>query len=468
MRYDRRNMIFAAIFTLFFGFLFITGEPVYAGDTFQYENQLIMREPGYALLMQLCRFLSPQGSYRLIILIQNILAIFTNTVFMIWIRKRFCLKFSPSLLFAAILLIPHVMTILFSNKHFALTNALMTEGVLFSLYPLSFAVLLDAVWEMKPFGRKSNRALAAFLLISLIRGQMMAMCIVWLIITCVIVLRNAIRSEKTFEKLPYRIIKEGIFYPFILIILAFAVRSGIIHAYNYFENGLFVDTASGKALAFANVLYAADREDAEAIKDGRLRAAFYEMYDSADADKMNYKYSPDGLLNRAAHQEKCHDDLNFIYFAEPAKRYVGETKGIYVDRYQELMIGIDEVARQIAAEIVPRLIVRYIYTYIAVAAQGFIRSVAYVHPLLVWYALIIYAAAAALTIILWKRNPKSKAAPFMAVVLLAIVGNVFTVALMVQCISRYMIYNMPLFYMAGLLELRELYSIMGNRKDMAG
>lgn len=468
MRYDRRNMIFAIIFTLFFGFLFITGEPVYAGDTFQYENQMIMREPGYALLMQLCRFLSPQSSYQLIILIQNILAILTNAAFMIWIRRRFCLKFGLSLLVAVILLIPHVMTTLLSNTHLVLTNTLMTEGILFSLYPLAFAALLDAMWEMKPSGRKSIRAIAAFLLISLIRGQMMVMFIVWLIVTCVIVLCNAIRNKKKFEKLSNRIIKEGIFYPLIFVIVAFIARSVIIYAYNYCENGLFVNTASGKALAFANVLYAADREDAEAIKDEKLRAVFYEMYDRADADKMNYKYSPDGILNRAAHHEQCHDDLNFIYFAEPAKRYVGETKGIYVDRYQELMIGIDEVAQQISQQIMPRLIVRYAYTYIAIAAQGFIRSVAYVHPLLVWYTLIIYAAAAALTIILWKRNPKSKTAPFMAVVLLAIMGNVFTVALMVQCISRYMIYNTPLFYIAGLLELIELYRIMGNRKDMVG
>ena len=78
----------------------------------------------------------------------------------------------------------------------------------------------------------------------------------------------------------------------------------MIHVYNYCEQGLFVDTASGTALSFANVLYVADREDGEAIAQEALRTLFYEMYDSADADRMNYKYAPSGILGRAAHHEQ--------------------------------------------------------------------------------------------------------------------------------------------------------------------
>lgn len=62
MRFDRRNLIFFGIFALFFGVLLGTGEPIYVNDTFQYENQMVMREPGYALLIQFC------GLYRLLII----------------------------------------------------------------------------------------------------------------------------------------------------------------------------------------------------------------------------------------------------------------------------------------------------------------------------------------------------------------------------------------------------------------
>ena len=63
MRVNRENIVYIAafaIFALFFGVLYFTGEPIYVGDTYQYEHQMIMREPVYSLLIQFVRFLSPE------------------------------------------------------------------------------------------------------------------------------------------------------------------------------------------------------------------------------------------------------------------------------------------------------------------------------------------------------------------------------------------------------------------------
>lgn len=455
-RVDRRNFIFLGIFTLFFGFLLITGEPVYVNDTFQYENQMVMREPGYALLIQFLRFLSPEHHYWLIIIFQNILAVAANTVFITFIRKRFRLNLGISLLFTLIVLAPHIMTPVFSSTHLVLTNALMTEGVLFSLYPLAVMSMLDAMWSMEPLGNKSIRTILVFLLISLVRGQMMVLFVVWFIVMGILVIIKSLKNKKVSGRTAAaQIVLQGILLVMWLI-MVFVVRMGLVRTYNYCENGLFVDTASGKAMSFANILYVAERSDGEAIEDASLRELFYEMYDAADADWMNYKYAGEGILNRAAYHEKCHDELNFTYFAGPAKRYVGDTRGIYVEQYQELMIAVDQVASELSAQLMPQVLGRYIQNYIAVIVLGFIRTVAYENVILAWYSLLIYIAAVGLTVVLWRKNPKSMAASFMAVVLLTIAGNVCATALMIQCISRYMVYNLPLFYMAGLLELREM------------
>ena len=74
-------------------------------------------------------------------------------------------------------------------------------------------------------------------------------------------------------------------------------------------------------------------------------------------------------------------------------------------------------------------------------------------------------SAAALTVWLWRKRHGGMAASFMAVVLLTVTGNVCATALMIQCISRYMIYNLPLFYMAGMLELRELLRIRQRKAE---
>ena len=468
-RFDKRDLLFLLLFLSFFGYLFVTGEPLYVGDTFQYENQMIMREPVYALLIQLCRAISPQYHYQMIILIQNLLAAAANTAVIGFMRKQFHLKLWESLVFAGILLVPHIMTPVFASTHLVLTNALMTEGILFSLYPLAFASLLDMIWSGKPVGKKGFRTLVFFLLLSLIRGQMMVLFVVWFLAAYVLVVKNGIaatdrtRDGKNTFVLAENIGKQGLVVIVAALIIAFAARSVLIHVYNYCEQGLFVDTASGKAMSFANVLYVADRADGEAIADDELRAGFYEMYDRADADRMNYKYAPPGLLGRARHHEECHDELNFTYFSDAARQYVGEKQGIYADRYQELMIALDEVAADLSAELMPEVLGRYVWNYLSVAALGFIRTVAYENSFLAWYAVLIYIAAAALTVMLWRRDPGSRAASFMAVVLLTIAGNVCATALMIQCISRYMIYNLPLFYMAGFLELREIMGKAGLR-----
>ncbi len=449
-----KNLVFLCIFALFFGFLLVTGEPIYVNDTFQYENHMVMREPGYALLIQFFRFLSPDNHYELIIIFQNMLAVIANTAFIAYMRKRFSLNMPMSLLFAVIQLAPHIMTPLFASTHLVLTNSLMTEGVLFSLYPLAIMSILDAMWEKKPLGRKSLITIFLFWLISLIRGQMMVLFVVWLAVMGIIVILDNIKSFKN-------ILKQGMLL-LIIFAVAFVARTYIIRGYNYLENGLFVDTASGSAMSFANVLYVADRSDGEAIEDEALRSLFYEMYDAADADRMNYKYAPKGLLAKAAYHEKCHDELNFTYFGEPAKAYVGETQGIYVDRYQELMIGIDEVADKLSAYLMPKVMGKYLRNYFAVIALGFVRTVAYENVFLAVYSVLVYIAAILLTIFLWRKNHQSMAASFMAVVLLTIAGNVCATALMIQCISRYMIYNLPLFYMALLLEIKELIGINRN------
>lgn len=469
MKKDKCSLIFLGIFALFFGYLLVTGEPVYTGDTFQYENQMIMREPGYALLIQFLRFLSPAGHYKIIIIIQNILAVLANTAVIVFMRRRFGLKLPASLLFIVILLTPHVMTPVFSSTHLVLTNALMTEGILFSLYPLMFISLLDMIWSRKAVGKEGVRAIGLIFLLSLIRGQMMVLFVVWFLVAFVLAVKNAIMIQKdrnnTFE-LAENIGKQGMVAALAVVVIAFTGRALAVRVYNYCEQGLFVDTASGRAMSFANVLYVAERGDGEAITDDELRALFYEMYDSADADKMNYKYAPSGILDKARYHEKCHDELNFTYFGGPAKRYVGEKQGIFADRYQELMAAIDGVADELSAQLMPQVLGRYILNYVNVTALGFVRTVAYENTVLAWYAVFIYITAAALAIILWRRNTGSRAAAFMAVVLLTIAGNVCATALMIQCISRYMIYNMPLFYMAGFLELREL--ILVRREDYDG
>jgi hypothetical protein len=98
------------------------------------------------------------------------------------------------------------------------------------------------------------------------------------------------------------------------------------------------------------------------------------------------------------------------------------------------------------------------------ATMGFIRSVAVVNSVLNWYAVGIYILAIMLTILVWRHNHNSKQAYFMALVLLLIVGNVTATSLMIMCISRYVLYNLPLFYLALILLVKEYIGIYMAKK----
>jgi hypothetical protein len=52
----------------------------------------------------------------------------------------------------------------------------------------------------------------------------------------------------------------------------------------------------------------------------------------------------------------------------------------------------------------------------------------------------------------------------MALVLLLIVGNVTATSLMIMCISRYVLYNLPLFYLALILLVKEYIGIYMAKK----
>lgn len=450
----RTDFIICLVFTMFFGFLLVTGEPQYLGDTFQHENQFVTREPVYALLIQFLRWVSPKNHYQMIIVVQNVLAIVANTIFVCVLRREWKIKWYMLPVFMVILLAPHIMTPLASSSGMVVTNSLLSEGISYSLYLFYIMYILKAVWRRTILGRDSMLAFGWAIGVSLVRGQFMILILVWFLAMGLIAV-----LQKQWKQIGILVV---------MLAVAFVGRGLIVRTYNYCEQGLFVDTVSGKAMSVANVLYVADRADGEAIADDGLREVFYEIFDRAYADEMNDQFAPNGLLARAAHHEACHDALNFDYFAIAAKEYVTATTGITVEDYQRMMVEVDKVAAALMAELLPQVLGRYAYNYVAMVMMGFVRSVAFVHPIFNWYALAIYLVAILLTVFVWMKKQDSKAAPFMALVLLMITGNVTGTSLMIQCISRYMLYNLPLFYMAGLLLLVDCYEIYRAAKVQTG
>lgn len=105
----------------------------------------------------------------------------------------------------------------------------------------------------------------------------------------------------------------------------------------------------------------------------------------------------------------------------------------------------------------------YIRVYMSSMGNGFINTVAKRSNILDYYALVAYIGYIALMIIsLIKKETRNVGLVGLSV-LIAIVVNVGVTAALIFCQTRYMIYNMALFYMAGILMLYAL--VKSHKKD---
>lgn len=460
IKWDKIDLGILLFFTAVFGFIFFAFPAMKVNDTFQHENHFITREPVYALIIQGLKVFWGENYLKPLVLIQNILAIIANTLFVRFIKNTFKLNVILSGMVAGIVLVPHILTPLCSKKHLIITNAIMTEGIAMSVFLIFAMVLMSAMWKKENAIKECIYAALLALLVSFIRGQMMTMILIWAVVCGCKVLIWAF-EQKQFMKKAFFIRLCGIA---IIVICSFLVRTYGCRIYNYLEWGIYADTASGKAMSVANVIYVAEREDGVGIEDEGVRQLFYNVYDDLVEHQLTADFAPAGLLGRAGHHEDNHEIVNFDYFTDQAKDYVRDTTGIYVEQYMQLMVEVDKVASTMMKGLLPQCIDRYAYNYLAIVIYGFIRSVAIVHPILNWYALVFYIVVISLAAFLYKKDRHSKAASLVGLGLLMVCANVFATSLIIQCISRYMFYTFPIIYTAALMLLVELFRIYNKKK----
>lgn len=252
--------------------------------------------------------------------------------------------------------------------------------------------------------------------------------------------------------------------PVVAVIVVFGLRSLTVHVYNYAVTGYFMGNTYGQVNTLTNVIYACDREDGQVFEEGSLERAFFErFYEEADALGANYKYGGDTFAERAGHLEESHDALKFqVLEADLSAYYFGLGE---VDYYQQSSMS-DEMAGRMLKKLLPVCFGQWLYDYILLCTYGFIRSVAVVHPLINWIALLFYAAAAGLAVWQAWRFERKDAALAMGVALLFIAANVCAASMTIMCLSRYMVYGFSFFYTAGFLLVREwMFRCFVNRGD---
>lgn len=425
---------------LFFAALWLLGTTGIYNDSNQYIAMHIHREPLYSFFLWIFRSLFGETKYLDIVrFLQNGLAAFS----VIWLaeslKKRFDFGQWMEALVCLILLAPHIITPVFSASGLVLSNGVISEALGLPLFYLFTAQCMKMVYTRQRGAALSSLLLSLFL--SLVRGQMMFTILLWLVFAGAVVI---VEKKKLAKRLLICVVCTA---------LAFGTRTLLVKSYNLVFNGYFINNTFGSVGLFANILYAADEEDAERIADQDARVMFELSYRLAKEQGATYQDAPEGFFNRAAHLEKWHDAIKFEMIEEPW-RQLHDREG-FIDYIPE-NVESDRIAATIVKSLLPAVLGRWLYDYLALACYGLIRSVAVVHPLLNWYALTAYVAYILLAVLVWRKNHNSNAVWLAAFSLLAVLANVFATSMIIMCLSRYVIYGLPLFYVSGLMLLYEL------------
>ena len=425
---------------LFFAALWLLGTTGIYNDSNQYIAMHIHREPLYSFFLWIFRSLFGETKYLDIVrFLQNGLAAFS----VIWLaeslKKRFAFGQWMEALVCLILLAPHIITPVFSASGLVLSNGVISEALGLPLFYLFTAQCMKMVYTGQRGAALSSLLLSLFL--SLVRGQMMFTILLWLVFAGAVVI---VEKKKLAKRLLICVVCTA---------LAFGTRTLLVKSYNLVFNGYFINNTFGSVGLLANILYAADEEDAERIADRDARVMFELSYRLAKEQGATYQDAPEGFFNRAAHLEKWHDAIKFEMIEEPW-RQLHDREG-FIDYIPE-NVESDRIAATIVKSLLPAVLGRWLYDYLALACYGLIRSIAVVHPLLNWYALTAYLAYIVLAALAWRKNHNSNAVWLAAFSLLAVLANVFATSMIIMCLSRYVIYGLPLFYVSGLMLLYEL------------
>ena len=429
--------ILAGLLIFFGGMLAVCGVGVY-NDSEQYITMHIHREPLYPLFLAFFRKLCGDSYLTVAAAVQGVLTAVGIWILSEYLASHFKLGIWEELIVVVLHLVPHLMTRYVSALHIFLENSVMSEALCIPLFYIFLYFLFRMLFEHRR--RDGILCLVFAFLLSMTRGQMMSTILMWMVL---LILKMILEKK-------YR----ALVFPVIAVAAVFGLRSLTVHVYNYGVTGYFMGNTYGQVNTLTNVIYACDEEDGEVFAEGSLERKFFEQfYAEADAMGLNYKYGGDTFAQRADHLEEYHDQLKFQVLEADLSAYffsLGE-----VDYYEQSRMS-DEMAGGMLRKLLPVCFGQWVYDYILLCANGFVRSIAVVHPLINWIALLLYAAAVFLVIWNIWCGKRYDAAWAMGTALLFIAANVCATSITIMCLSRYMIYGFSLFYTALFLSLGEL------------
>lgn len=430
-------IILVILIVFFVGILIRYGVSVY-NDSDQYISMHMRREPVYPVFLYLIRSLFEDHWMIAAGVLQTLIVIVFSYRFILYMSDVTTLGPVGLYMVTAFVLLPYIITPIISSTHVMLSVAIMSESIAMPLFLQFFINMHGMLTRHRTVDAISGLVLAV--VISLTRSNLVILLIAWLIAALVVYIPQRKRIS--------------LLLAIAAFVCSFAVRDVATKSYNLRFNDRYVGNEYTKQTALANIFYATDREAGERIDDPGLQGIFYTLYDDMDARGWSYRYAGDSAADRAVYLEEMHDRVKFEVI-EFGLRDIIEATGIH--DYIDYNAIAEEYCAQLIPILLPACLPIWIPDMLIMGVRGLVRSISMCNAAGYAAAAVLFAVASCVMILLFRRDRRSTGAWLIALSLLLILGNAFGTAVIIMCISRYMIYGFAVFYSSLLAGVHELY-----------
>ena len=438
------------LFYLFFAFYDGT---VICADSPSYISMSITREAFYPSLLALSRSIFGDNDTYLfaIIVLQSVIAALSA-----WSLEEFLRKEVPMPKWISLLLMLFPLMVSFLCRFAALrssmySNSIMTEGIAISLY----LVVVREVLEYLYYQSKKSLLISGVLCTLLISTRKQMLVTLALLALAIIVVAWCRKS-----------LLKGILKAVIISVLVMVAVMLYDRGYNYVVRGEMAGHSSDNRFIMTMIFYTADEKDAEFIEDPEIRELFLDIYKVCNDSGFLGNSAGSGWYQNVTHFGDHYDHIQIDTMWPMIHDYVDKQIGLGLNenQYMQKEMETDRIMNILISDLLPHKFIRITKVLWDNFLSGLITTIAQRKPILVWYSIFAYFGYAVLLIYNIKENGMSKVNIFALLTMVSIVLNVGLVSAVIFCQTRYTIYNMPLFYMSGLLLLYEVYQTkFGNQ-----
>lgn len=445
-QYQGLLLFICIVFYLFFTWL---DGAVICVDSPGYITMSLSREPVYPLFLWFFRFLFGEGEGYLLaaVIVQGLLSALAAWSLAGFLTKEFQRNRLDNLILVSLPLFVSLLCRFAAKRSAMYSNSILSEGICIPLF------LLFARWMLDYCFHKGRKALVLSAVLSVLlisaRKQMM--------ITAFLLMAAIVFTQARGKQVLWALVKAVLFGAVIFLCV-----SGIDRSYNLVLRGEGVRHSSDDRFLLTVVFYEAEREDAERISDEKIKDLFLKIYDRCEEQGFLGHSAGQGWFNRVDHFTNHYDNIQIDTMWPMIREYVDASmNGSEVEREAE----IDRIMDEITDALLPKKAGKLFGVFVDNVLAGLVATVANMRKLLVIYAIIAYS----IMVVLWginlkRRGFESKENKLAFYTAFSILLNVGAVSAVIFCQTRYMIYNMPLFYMCGYLLLRSALEEFWGKK----